>query len=94
MNTSKRKRCIAEPPCFGRVATYAFYAMMNGHNWLCPRNVKDYVCYKYWCITHAYDAIAGCVQPEEDAFEAYCNFYEERQTEWQDFLNNVLDNEP
>lgn len=89
----KRKRCIAEPPYFGRVATYAFYAAKLGYNWECPRNVRDYVLYKYWCINHGYDAIAGAVQPEQSAFEAYMSYYEEQKALWQDFLDNVLDSE-
>lgn len=84
-------RAAATPPIFGRVATFRFYAETLGHKWRCPRTVRQYVEYKYWCITHQYDAIAGCVQPEEEAFEAYKTYHEEREAEWKHFLENVLD---
>lgn len=90
----KHSKTRAEPPYFGRAATYAFYAAQIGRDWVAPRNVKDYVTYKYWCITHQYDAIAAGVQPEEDAFDAYMTYHEEQQALWKYFLENVLDSDP
>lgn len=89
----KHSNTRAAPPYFGRTATYAFYAAQIGRDWVVPRNVNDYVLYKYWCINHQYDAIAAGVQPESAAFEIYKTYHEERQALWKYFLENVLDSD-
>ena len=61
---------------------------------LYPQSVKEYVDYKYYAITHHYNAVAGAVQPEEKAFELAREFFMLLAEDYMDYLHDEIEDNP
>lgn len=89
------------PPVYEKTLSFRTFARQDKeyrekfpHGRICPQSVKEYADYKYYAITHRFNAVAGAVQPEETAFEQAKEFFMLLEDDFMDYLLDEIEDNP
>ena len=90
-----------DPPAYAKTLSFRTFTRQDKEyrekypgGTLYPQNVKEYVDYKYYAVTHKFNAVAGGVQPEERAFEEARAFFRFVADVYLDYLHDDNEENP
>lgn len=95
------KAKVQAPPVYEKTLSFRTFTRQDKeyrekypHGRICPQSVKEYVDYKYYAITHHFNAVAGAVQPEGKAFKQAKEFFMFVAAAYMDYLHDDTEDNP
>lgn len=93
------KQRRSEPPAYDRTLSFKTFAKLDPeyrrrfpYGRISPRNVREYLDYKYYAIAHGFNAVGGAKQPEEQAYVEAVAFFHFVESVYIDFLTEDSEN--
>lgn len=88
-----------DPPAFEQTLSFKTFARLDSeyrrkfpYGRIAPRNLREYLDYKYYALAHNYNAVGGARQPEEQAFTEAVAFFHFVESVYIDFISEQAEN--